>query len=159
IKLQNIADGSVKVIAEPMKKKSTTQKEEGFISFLWNSLTGQKKCSTRIVDNELFNVLTNDLSQTFYVLREKNPSESTVVCIASSLPEYSFIRFSYVHEGERHEFDVPIKDGRITIEPNHFSNLKDDDAPVILRLTADWIKSSTEVCNITNSMNIFLINE
>lgn len=158
IKLQNLSDGSVCVVSAP-RKKSALRKDESFLSAVWRSLTGQKQCSTRVLENELFGGLPDRLSQTFYLLHSDAPGDNQEITVATELDEESLLRFSYTFGGVRREFDVPVRNGSIVINSGHFDGMNPAGEGIVLRLKADLIKSPGEIINITNTMNVILIPE
>lgn len=157
IKLQSVSDNSIQIITEPQKSKNV--KKEGFLTSLWSSFTGQKKCSTRAPENELSGGLADYLSQTFYLLYSSGDSNSNHhFSIASNLDNNSKLLCSFVYQDKQYEFTVPISHNKFVFNTREFPIQLEEDR-CILRLNVDYISPSGQQVPITNSMNIILIRE
>lgn len=158
IKLQSQSDKTIHVITE-QKKSGQASSKEGFLSYLWNCFTGQKKCSTRAPENELSGGLGDNLSQTFYILMPLDIPDEPALTFATNLEEGSKLRCTYMFNGEDYSFEVPLSSNKFVFNYNSFPMPETDSDRMSLRFNVDYISPDGTEVALTKSMNIILIPE
>lgn len=159
IKLQSTSNKTIHVITEPSNKKKQTS-DDGFMTWLWNCFTGQRKCSSRAPENELYGGLSENLSQTFYVLISPNSDEKEpTLKFASNLEEDSMLRFSCCYDNQSYTFYAPLISNEFVLFNKDLMIFSTEEARINLRMKVDYISPTGNEYPITNSMNIILIVE
>lgn len=158
IKLQSISTGKIHPLCSPTTKNNSKDNSDSWLSWFWNNITGQKKCSTRAPENELTEGLANNLSQTYYLYYPFDNSTNSNIDFATNLEDGTCIKCSYCWKQEIHSFEIPVSKGMFSLSSKYF-DIRPSDERTILRLEVKYITQEGDIIHITDSMNVILIND
>lgn len=160
IKLQSTTSGKIHPLCSASATSDKSNDEsDSWVSWFWNSITEQKKCSTRAPENELTDGLSQNLSRTFYLLYPYDENENTDIDFATDLEDGTSLKCEYFFDDKLYRFDIPIHNSRFTITSKYFEEVKCFGERVILRIIVKHQSTNGEMVPITDSMNVILINE
>ncbi|MCM1349552.1 MAG: hypothetical protein NC338_09090 [Firmicutes bacterium] len=159
--MQSTSTGKIHPLCSPSSSINATNKDdsENWLSWFWNSVTGQKKCSTRAPENELTEGLANSLSQTFYLIYPFDENNNSDVEFATTLDDGSLLTCEYKINNVTYSFEIPISNSRFTLSAKYFDGIALKDERTTLRVTVKCKSKSGEVIPITDSMNIILLKD
>lgn len=160
IKLQSTSTGKIHPLCSPSSttSKTSNSNSESWVSWFWNSIIGQKKCSTRAPENELTDGLANNLSQTFYLFCQDDSDLNDSIDFATNLSDSTLLRCSYQWDNRSYMFDIPIINGIFSLSSKYFK-INSSEERTILKIEVKCILENGEFVPITDSMNVILINE
>lgn len=159
VKLQSISTGKIHPLCSTTNKNKSKDNSDSWLSWFWNNITGQKKCSTRAPENELTDGLVQNLSQTFYLPIPYNSKEDCDIDFATNLSDSTHLVCEYMYGNESYTFDIPIIDSKFTLSPKFFDTDNFSENRTVLRIIVKYVSETGEVTPITDSMNIILIKE
>lgn len=159
VKLQSISTGKIHPLCSTSYKNKSKDNSDSWLSWFWNNITGQKKCSTRAPENELTSGLALNLSQTFYLPIPYNPEEDCDIDFATNLPDNTHLVCEYMYENSSYRFDIPILNSQFTLSPKFFDADNFSDERTALRINVKYVSETGEVTPITDSMNIILFKD
>lgn len=157
IKLQSTSTGKIHPLCSP-SPAACNSNSESWLSWFWNSIIGQKKCSTRAPENELTYGLANNLSQTYYLCYPYNYDSNSNIDFVTNLENGTYLKCSYYWEQQLHSFEIPISNGMFSLSSKYF-DITPANERTILQLDVKYISGKGETIPITNSMNVIIINE
>lgn len=160
IKLQSTSTGKIHPLCSPSSttSKTSNSNSESWVSWFWNNITGQKKCSTRAPENELTGGLTKNLSQTYYFYYPFDNNYDSSIDFATILEDGSLIKCSYCWKQRMFSFEIPVSRGMFSLSSKYF-DIRPTEERTILRLEVKYISEKGETIPITDSMNVIIINE
>lgn len=159
IKLQSISTGKIHPLCSTINTNKSKDNSDSWLSWFWNNITGQKKCSTRAPENELTNGLALNLSQTFYLPIPYYPEEDCAIEFATNLPDNTHLVCEYKYENSSYRFEIPILNSQFALSPRFFDADNFSDDRTALRINVKYVSETEEIIPITDSMNIILIKE
>lgn len=160
IKLQSMSSGKIYPLCSPTSNSTkSSYSYDSWLSTFWNSITGQKKCSTRAPENELTDGLTQNLSQTFYLTIPYNPEQSSTVDFVTNLPNGTRFICDYKYGDLSYSFEIPILNSQFSLSPEYFEVNNFSDDITVLRILVKYISETGKVTPITDSMNVILLKE
>lgn len=161
IKLQSTSTGKIHPLCSPSSTVSqkSNSNSESWMSWFWNNITGQKKCSTRAPENELTEGIAQNLSQTFYLLISNDHELSNDINFVTNLSNGTYFICEYKYGDSSYNFKMPIVNSHFTLSPKIFVANEFLEERTILRISVKYVSETAEIIPITDSMNIILIKE
>lgn len=163
IKLQSTSTGKIYPISattsDKRPNKTFKSNEASSWDWIWSTLTGRKKCSTRAPQNELTVGIAQNLSQTFYLLYPYQNTTEYDIDFATNLKNGTSLLCEYQYYGVTYKFSMHITNGVYSLSAKYFEELDLNGERVTLRMHVDYLASDGSIVPITDSMNVILIKD